>query len=212
MRYRNRHSNRGTGVHIFVDQDEACGGPRGNRKGWGMRQGRGGGRGMGRGEGRGRSGPGRSRPLDHGALRLLMLKLIAETPRHGYELIREIETRTGGAYVPSPGVIYPALEALLDLGWVRAEADGSRRSFHMTEAGEAELAAEGETLERIEARLADLLDSNRPEDPQDVRGAMWRLRHAVREAVRANPDDPDLRKALADILAEAQEKIAGLEN
>jgi hypothetical protein len=51
-------------------------------------------------------GGGRRRPLDHGDLRLLILKLISEEPRHGYEMIREIEARTGGAYVPSPGVIY----------------------------------------------------------------------------------------------------------
>lgn len=213
MRYRNRHSNRGAGVHIFVDQGEDCAGDCMDREGRGMRQGRGGrGRGFGRGQGRGpgRSGRGRRRPLDHGDLRLLILKLISEEPRHGYDIIREIETRTGGAYVPSPGVIYPALEALLDLGWVEAEADGSRRSFKLTEEGEAELEAEAEVLARIELRLADLLDSDRPEDPQDVRGAMWRLRHAVREAVRAQPDDLDRRKAVADILTEAQERISGL--
>ncbi len=177
-----------------------------------MREGQGGrgqGRGPGRGQGRGR-GYGRRRLLDHGALRLLILKLISEAPRHGYELIREIEARTGGAYVPSPGVIYPALAALLDLDFVKAEADGARRSFSLTEAGEAELEAEAETLARVEARLGDLLDSDRPEDPQDVRSAMWRLRHAVREAVRTDPDDADRRKAVADILTEAQERISKL--
>jgi len=172
-----------------------------------MRNGRGMGRGQGRGAGRGR---GRRRPLDHGDLRLLILKLISEEPRHGYDLIREIEARTGGAYVPSPGVIYPALEALLDLGWVNAEAEGSRRSFTLTPEGEAELETEQEAMERIETRLASLLESDRPEDPQDVRGAMWRLRHAVVEAVRSQPDDPDVRKAVADILADAQDRIARL--
>lgn len=206
MMYRNRHSKRGAGVHIFVDHGEgACGG-RGGHGGWGMRHGHGQGRGMGRGRG----GRGRRRPLDHGDLRLLILKLISEEPRHGYDLIREIETRTGGAYVPSPGVIYPALEALLDIGWVEAEAEGSRRSFRLTPEGEAELAADAEALERIETRLASLLDSDRPEDPQDVRGAMWRLRHAVIEAVRSNPDDPDIRKAVADILSDAQARIGKL--
>jgi DNA-binding PadR family transcriptional regulator len=176
-----------------------------------MRQGRGGrGRGFGRGQGRGPGRGGRRRPLDHGDLRLLILKLISEAPRHGYEIIREIEARTAGAYVPSPGVIYPALETLLDLGWVEAETKGSRRSFRLTQEGEAELVADAETLERIEQRLADLLESDRPEDPEDVRGAMWRLRHAVREAVRAQPEDLDRRKAVADILAEAQEKISRL--
>ena len=204
--YRNRHSHRGTGVHIFVDQGE--GGGRGGRRGRSM--GRGMGRGEGRGFGRGRGGRGRRRPLDHGDLRLLILKLISEAPRHGYDLIREIEARTGGAYVPSPGVIYPALEAMLDLGWIEAEADGARRSFHLTEEGEAHLDAEQETVARIEVRLASLLESDRPEDPMDVRGAMWRLRHAVREAIHSNPDDPDRRKAVADILADAQERISKL--
>lgn len=211
MRYRNRHSNRGAGVHIFVDQGEDCAGDCMERRGRGMRQGRGGrGRGFGRGQGRGPGRGGRRRPLDHGDLRLLILKLISEAPRHGYEIIREIEARTAGAYVPSPGVIYPALETLLDLGWVEAETKGSRRSFRLTQEGEAELVADAETLERIEQRLADLLESDRPEDPEDVRGAMWRLRHAVREAVRAQPEDLDRRKAVADILAEAQEKISRL--
>lgn len=224
MRYRNRHSERGAGRHFFADQGEACIGDCMDWEGRAMRQGRGGrgrgqgggpgrgqGRGQGRGDGRGR-GYGRRRPLDHGDLRLLILKLISEEPRHGYELIREIEARTGGAYVPSPGVIYPALEALLDLGWVEAEADGARRSFKLSGEGKAELEAEAETLARIEQRLADLLDSDRPEDPQDVRGAMWRLRHAVQEAVRGEPDNLDRRKAVADILTEAQEKIAGLKD
>jgi DNA-binding PadR family transcriptional regulator len=207
MMYRNRHSKRGAGVHIFVDHGDEAGGCRGERGGWGMRHGRGQGKGQGRAAGRGR---GRRRPLDHGDLRLLILKLVSEEPRHGYDLIREIEARTGGAYVPSPGVIYPALEALLDLGWVNAEAEGSRRSFTLTPEGEAELAAEHEALERIETRLASLLESDRPEDPQDVRGAMWRLRHAVIEAVRSQPDDPDVRKAVADILADAQDRITKL--
>ena len=157
-------------------------------------------------------GQGRRRELDHGDLRLLILGLIAESPRHGYDLIREIEARTGGAYVPSPGVIYPALEALQDLGWIAAEADGAKRSFRLTDDGTVQLGVEAEAIARIEARLADLKDSNRPEDPGDVRGAMWRLRHAVVTAIRAHPDDADRRRKIADILTEAQDKIAGLDS
>ena len=165
------------------------------------------------GRGRGRGGVrGRRRPLDHGDLRLLLLSLLAEEPRHGYDLIREIETRTGGAYVPSPGVIYPALEALLDLGWVEAETAGSKRSFILTVEGRDQLAAEAEAVQRIGARLAELQESNRPEDPLDVRGSMWRLAHAVREAVRAYPDDPERRKAVADILADARDRISKLDD
>ena len=192
---------------MYHEREFESGGRRGRRGrgGWGMR---------GRpGRGRGRGGMrGRRRPLDHGDLRLLLLSLLAEAPRHGYDLIREIETRTGGAYVPSPGVIYPALEALLDLGWVEAETAGSKRSFILTVEGRDQLAAEAEAVQRIGARLAELQESNRPEDPLDVRGSMWRLAHAVREAVRAYPDDPERRKAVADILADAQDRISKLDD
>lgn len=161
------------------------------------------------GHGRGHRG-GRRRPLHHGDLRLLILELVSDEARHGYDLIREIETRTGGAYVPSPGVIYPALEALLDLGWVEAETDGQRRTFRLTDTGRKERDAARETIDAITARLADLQESDRPEDPQDVRGAMHRLRHTVRDTVRSGSNDAEMRKAVADILTDAQERIAAL--
>ena len=135
----------------------------------------------------------RRRPLNHGDLRVLILDLLTSEPRHGYDLIREIESRTGGAYVPSPGVIYPALEALLDLGLVKVELDGQRRMFQLTKAGQTEHE-----------------ESERPEDPEDVRGAMYRLRHTVRDTVRSDPDNAANRKAIADILADAQQRIGKL--
>ena len=149
----------------------------------------------------------RRRPLNHGDLRVLILDLLTSEPRHGYDLIREIESRTGGAYVPSPGVIYPALEALLDLGLVKVELDGQRRMFQLTKAGQTEHEANTETLQAIAERLAALQESERPEDPEDVRGAMHRLRHTVRDTVRSDPDNAANRKAIADILADAQQRI-----
>ena len=153
---------------------------------------------------------GRRRPLNHGDLRLLILELVSEEARHGYDLIREIESRTGGAYVPSPGVIYPALEALLDLGLVEAEMDGQRRTFRLTKDGSKEREDSAETIEAIEARDADLQESGRGEEPQDGRGAKHRLRHAVRDAARSASNDGETRKAIADILTDAQERIAAL--
>ncbi|MFN7180931.1 PadR family transcriptional regulator [Hyphomonas sp.] len=164
--------------------------------------------GRGHGQGRGRHGGGR-RALDHGHLRLLLLELIGEAPRHGYDLIREIETRTGGAYVPSPGVIYPALETLRDLGWIAEVADGARRSFRVTPEGEAELAREAETLAMIHERLGALQTGEAPQDPEDVRAAMHRLRHTVIAVMRREPGG-ETRRKVAAILAEAQEKISKL--
>ena len=78
--------------------------------------------------------------LEHGDLRFVVLALLAEQPRHGYELIKELEDRTGGAYRPSPGVIYPLLAMLEDEGFIRpVEADGGRKLFDVTEAGKAAL-------------------------------------------------------------------------
>lgn len=190
-----KHHHGGPSVRIFVTD---------GREGWHMRHGRGQGRGHRHGRG------GNRRALDHGHLRLLLLQLIAEAPRHGYDLIREIEGRTGGAYVPSPGVIYPALETLLDLGWAAAETEGSRRSFRITPDGQAELDAQAEHLEQINARLGALQASEAPEDPEDVRGAMRRLRHAVIEAHRQGGEDGARQRAIADILTEAQERIGKL--
>jgi DNA-binding PadR family transcriptional regulator len=86
-----------------------------------------------RGHGRGGRG---SRPLGTGDLRLVLLRLIAEQPRHGYEIIRAIEEKTGGAYSPSPGVIYPTLTMLAELGHVVvSETEGGRKLHSITAEG-----------------------------------------------------------------------------
>ena len=78
------------------------------------------------------------RVFEQGDLRLLLLKLISEKPRHGYELIKAVEDGVGGAYSPSPGVVYPTLTLLEDLGYAKvAEAEGGKKLFTVTPAGEA---------------------------------------------------------------------------
>jgi DNA-binding PadR family transcriptional regulator len=108
------------------------GGPGGHR-GWGHGHGRGAGRG-GRGMGRG------GRPN----VRLAVLALLAERPMHGYEMIQELESRTGGIWRPSPGSIYPTLQLLEDEGLITAEEKGGRKRFVLTDTGrpQAEAAAQ----------------------------------------------------------------------
>ena len=112
-------------------------------------------------EGRGRHGHGGGRHgrggrlFDYGELRLVLLSLIAERPSHGYELIKAVEDRTGGAYSPSPGVVYPTLTQLEDLGLARVEpAEGGRKRYDATEAGRAHLAANEAALHAALARMA----------------------------------------------------------
>jgi DNA-binding PadR family transcriptional regulator len=86
----------------------------------------------------GRGGPGRR--VDRGDVKLLILSVLRDGPKHGYEIMRAIEQRTGGTYTPSPGVVYPTLQMLEDLGHVQARAGGERKVYELTEAGRAYLA------------------------------------------------------------------------
>lgn len=95
------------------------------------------------------------RMFQHGDLRLLILALIAEAPRHGYELIREIESRLGGSYAPSPGVVYPTLTMLEELGLVTATTEGSKRRYTVTPDGIADLAANRAVVDGIFVRIAE---------------------------------------------------------
>src|SRR5258708_27630917 len=90
-------------------------------------------------DGEGRGGR-RRRVFDSGGLQLVLLKLIADQPRHGYELIRAIEDLTGGSYVPSPGVVYPTLTLLQDMSRIdETTSAGPRKAFAITADGTAEL-------------------------------------------------------------------------
>ncbi len=91
-----------------------------------------------------RSGPwgrhrGPGRRVDRGDVQFLILSVLADGPKHGYEIIREIESRVQGAYTPSPGTIYPTLQMLEDMGYVRSEVRAERRVYELTDAGRAYL-------------------------------------------------------------------------
>ncbi|OLP61527.1 hypothetical protein BJF93_00115 [Xaviernesmea oryzae] len=117
----------------------------------GRRHGRHEGRG---GRGFGDDGGGRfARLLGQGDLRLLVLLMMEKEPCHGYEIIRQIETMTGGAYAPSPGVVYPTLTFLEEAGHANAEMDGNKKRFAITEDGKAYLDAHRERAEEILERL-----------------------------------------------------------
>ena len=112
--------------------------------------------------GRGEGGGGRGdwfrvgRMLAQGDLKLLALALIAEQPRHGYELIKLIEDKTRGAYSPSPGVVYPTLTFLEEAGYVTAEAEGAKKRYTITEEGRAYLEENRDIANMVLARLAPI--------------------------------------------------------
>lgn len=158
----------------------------------------------------GKSRRGRRRPLAHGDLRLLILNIIGTTPSHGYGLISKIKNLTSGIYEPSPGVIYPALEALQDLGWVEVQPDKGKRVLHITKDGETELAAQSQAIIVIEERLKTLTSPDQTTEPVDIRSALRQLKYTTVLAVKDQSNDAEIRKTVIAILAEAQQKIVGL--
>ena len=181
-----------------------------------------GGRGFGHGGGFGRGSGGRFRDddegrgrrrrmFDSGELRLVLLKLIADEPRHGYDLIRQIEELTGGVYAPSPGVIYPTLTLLGDMGLIEAtDSEGAKKLFAITDAGQAELDTSKDSVERLIARLAEVGEERQRTDSASVRRAMGNLKAVLMNRL----GDRDLEDAtLHDIVAlidDAAQKIERL--
>ena len=159
----------------------------------------------------GEHGGRRRRVFDSGELQLVLLKLIADQPRHGYELIRAIEELTGGAYVPSPGVIYPTLTLLQDMGRIEeAEAEGPRKPFAITADGTAELLAKKPEVDALFARLAELASMRERTDGGPVRRAMGNLRTVLLDRLGKDGVQSETMHEVAAILDEAARKIERL--
>ena len=170
--------------------------------------------GFGRGwhdeHGEGRGGR-RRRVFDSGELRLVLLKLISDQPRHGYDLIRAIEELTAGSYVPSPGVVYPTLTMLQDMGQIEeATSEGARKPFAVTEQGTAELTAKKPEVEALFARLAELGSARERSDAGPIRRAMGNLRAALMYRLDREDARTETLHDIAEILDEATRKIERL--
>lgn len=157
--------------------------------------------------GRDRSGETRG-VLSRAELQLLLLSLIGDEARHGYDLIRAIKHLSRGAYAPSSGVVYPSLGALEETGEISAQAeDGGRKSYAITAAGAAMLDGRIDQIDALKARLAALSDGD-PERQAPIRRAMDNLK-----AVLGNigPDGQrDLAHEIAAEIDEAARKIERL--
>jgi DNA-binding PadR family transcriptional regulator len=191
------------------------------------------GRGFGRFGRRGfMGGPGMraAKMLASGDLRLIILALLSEKPRHGYEIIKAVEEHSSGIYTPSPGMVYPALTYLEDMGHAVSENDGAKKLYRITEAGTAYLsenrASVEETLDqlaRFGRRFADFQKrySEEAEESEDadLRGGIkseWRqakmefrelrgeLKSILYEKINASPEE---RERIAGILRRAIAEI-----
>ena len=216
-RYGHHGHRHGLGHHFAMKMmARGFGGGWGHRGGWGGSddwddEGFGGRRGR---HGAGRFGGGRGRMFGPGELRLLLLLLLDEQDRHGYELIKAIEELAAGAYAPSPGVVYPTLSLLVDEGMIaEVPGEGARKAFTITDAGRAELAPRLDEAKAVVTRLGDFGKARAEAEGRSgsppLRRAMANLMIALRHKVGGGIDEAAAHQ-IADILDEAARKIERL--
>ncbi len=169
--------------------------PFGGPPGRGHRGGHGGGHRGGRG-GDGHSGRG-PRVFHHGSLRLVVLALIAEAPRHGYEIIKAIEERLAGSYSPSPGVIYPTLTLLQELGHVTVEENEGKKRYSITDAGTQFLAANQFAVDAALSRMQEVSARHGGGPAPQIIRAMENLKMALRLRVGRGPLSAEELQAVA---------------
>jgi DNA-binding PadR family transcriptional regulator len=139
--------------------------------------------------------------FDHGDLRYVLLGLIAEQPRHGYELIKAIEEKFGGLYSPSPGVIYPTLTLLEELGYIRPEStSGPRKQFVITPEGTEFLAANKALVDQIFARMAEVTRTYGGGPAPEISRALQNLEAALAIRLGRGPLGADEVRAVTAIL------------
>ena len=190
-----------------------------------------GGRGLGRfgkgfmdGDGMGGRAFGMGRKLASVDLQLLILVLLADKPRHGYEIIKALDERSKGFYVPSPGMVYPALTYLEEIGYATVEADGARKLYQITDAGKKHLDSNRSTFDALFAqfgRVGERMDRLRRAIHNDETGEegvgeqerlgskeLMRARHDLKRALADNWDSPrEEQQRIVEILKRATEDI-----
>ncbi len=158
-------------------------------------------------------GPGRRRRaavFESGEMKYVILRLLREKPRHGYEIIKEMEDRFGGWYSPSPGTIYPTLQLLEDQGLVRAVETEGRKTYHITPEGEAFLDQHRDTIDEIFDRVRETVRDVAGGVMADLSAAFARLAAvAYKDAWRHGPDHPTNRR-IVEILEKAAADIRAL--
>jgi DNA-binding PadR family transcriptional regulator len=148
-------------------------------------------------------------------LQLLILALLAEKPAHGYEIIKEIGERSGGFYNPSPGMVYPALTYLEEIGYASVEAEGTRKRYAITDEGRAHLAQNQRHADTILAQMRWMAEKMQHvrrafggDRPQGWNDDLYAARNALREALAGLGDaTEEVQRRVADILERAAKEI-----
>ncbi len=148
------------------------------------------------------------RMFEQGDLRFVILHLLSEKPRHGYEIIKAIEERFAGMYSPSPGVVYPTLTLLEELGHATVTAsEGGKKLYAVTEAGTAFLAENRRTLDAVLARMDEMARAYGDGPAPEIRRAVHNLRLALSVRLAKGPLAPETTQRITQLLDQAASEI-----
>lgn len=140
------------------------------------------------------------RLFDHGSMRHLILMMIAEKPRHGYEIIKAIEEKVGGAYAPSPGLIYPTLSLLEEMGLIAAQAGDNKKLYSLTPEGQAHLNENAAQSDALQAKMEEIRAAQSVLPPPELIRAMENLRLAMHLRLSRGGLEPGQAQSLAAAL------------
>ena len=153
---------------------------------------------------RGRAG----RLFEQGDLKYVILRLLEEKPRHGYEIIKELEGRFGGSYVPSPGTVYPTLTMLEDLGYARAvPEEGGKKVYEITDEGRKYLAEHSTTVDDIFERIARFVEGFTDTPMTELNQAFQRLARTTYKTATGHMGEREVLERLRDIIRRAADEV-----
>jgi DNA-binding PadR family transcriptional regulator len=158
----------------------------------------------GHGHWRGRA----ARLFEQGDLKYVILRLLEEKPRHGYEIIKELESRFGGSYAPSPGTVYPTLTMLEDLGYARVvPEEGGKKIYEITDEGRKHLAEHSTTVNDIFDRIARFVEGFTDTPMTELNQAFQRLARATYKTATTHIREKETLNKLREIIQRAADEI-----
>jgi DNA-binding PadR family transcriptional regulator len=165
------------------------------------------------GEGpRGRAWHGRAaRFFEQGDLKYVILRLLDEKPRHGYDIIKELEGRFGGSYAPSPGTVYPTLTMLEDLGYARVvPEEGGKKIYEITEEGRKHLAEHSATVDDIFERISRFVSGFTDTPMTELNQAFQRLARVTYKTATTHVHDKELIEKIRDAIRKAVDEVEAI--
>ncbi len=163
------------------------------------------------GRNQGPGGPG-ERFFGRGDLKYVILDLLKDQPRHGYDIIRALEDRMGGRYRPSPGSVYPTLQMLEDLGYVTSDQQDGKKVYSITDEGRRYLGEQSSTIDDIRSRITAGWDAAQRPEMADLMHELRELARALfRQGTRGSLKDPERLRKLREIVSRARAEVETLD-